>query len=100
MSRGIIKALNEVDPELFERLNDEITQNSIYQYLKPIADQHRQALEVKNKVPVIVCLGNPPYDRTEDPDAKKRAKVGKWVRWGDDGRGTAAILKDFLEFYG
>src|SRR3970282_740693 len=34
-------------------------------YLKPIADQHARALHVKAKVPVIVCLGNPPYDRTE-----------------------------------
>ncbi len=40
MSRGIIRALTEVDPRIFERLDDEITQNSIYQYLKPIADAH------------------------------------------------------------
>ena len=29
-------------------------------FLKPIADQHARALEVKSNVPVIVCLGNPP----------------------------------------
>jgi hypothetical protein len=29
-------------------------------YLKPIAEQHARALKVKAKVPVIVCLGNPP----------------------------------------
>ena len=66
-------------------------------YLKPIAEQHAKALKVKSSVPVIVCLGNPPYDRTEDPDAKERAKVGKWVRWGDNADPTNAILKDFLE---
>lgn len=34
-------------------------------YLRPIAEQHAKALKVKANVPVIVCLGNPPYDRTE-----------------------------------
>ena len=28
-------------------------------FLRPIADQHARALEVKSTVPVIVCLGNP-----------------------------------------
>jgi len=66
-------------------------------YLKPIAEQHAKALRVKADVPVIVCLGNPPYNRTEDPDADKRARVGRWVRWGDDGNASGALLSDFLE---
>jgi len=66
-------------------------------FLKPIADQHRQALEVKEKVPVIVCLGNPPYDRHEAVDKTSKARTGGWVRWGDDLTGAASILKDFLE---
>jgi hypothetical protein len=66
-------------------------------YLKPIAEQHRLALEVKEKVPVIVCLGNPPYDRTEAADLSNRAKTGGWVRWGNDAKGKAAIFKDFLD---
>lgn len=65
-------------------------------YLRPIAEQHRRALEVKDKVPVIVCLGNPPYDRHEAADDTNKARTGHWVRWGDDGQGTAAIFKDFL----
>lgn len=40
MSYEIIDALNEVDPKIFDRLNDEITQESLYKYLKPIADAH------------------------------------------------------------
>ena len=91
--------------------------------LRPIAEQHRRALKVKSKVPVIVCLGNPPYDRhgALDPENEDNlSPYGGWVRFGDplpdnvvrDRRGrdrelrTAktrlerrqqlAILKDFL----
>ena len=92
--------------------------------LRPIAEQHRRALKVKNKVPVIVCLGNPPYDRHDAVDTENETNLsqyGGWVRFGDplpsnvvtDKRGrdrelkTAearlerrqqlAILKDFLD---
>ena len=66
-------------------------------YLKPIAEQHAKALDVKDKVPVIVCLGNPPYDRHEAAGETNKARTGHWVRWGDDRKGTAAIFKDFLD---
>ncbi|MGA2031368.1 MAG: type ISP restriction/modification enzyme [Thermoguttaceae bacterium] len=65
-------------------------------YLRPIAQQHAAALEVKANVPVIVCLGNPPYDRHEAADETNRARTGGWVRWGDGGKGAAAIFKEFL----
>ena len=92
--------------------------------LRPIAEQHRKALKVKSKVPVIVCLGNPPYDRhnavnTENED--NLSPYGGWVRFGDplpdnvvrdrkgrerelripkarlERRQQLAILKDFLD---
>jgi hypothetical protein len=66
-------------------------------YLKPIAEQHEKALKVKSKVPVIVCLGNPPYDRHEAANVGNQARTGGWVRWGDDGKGEGAILRDFVE---
>ena len=66
-------------------------------YLKPIAEQHKRALQVKATVPVIVCLGNPPYDRHPAADDTNKARTGGWVRWGDDGECTNAIFKDFLE---
>ncbi|HUT53802.1 MAG TPA: type ISP restriction/modification enzyme [bacterium] len=79
-------------------------------YLKPIAEQHAKALKVKINVPVIVCLGNPPYDRHEAATAENQARTGGWVRWGDDGKGYRlkddrekddefedAIFHDFLE---
>ncbi|HEX5411712.1 MAG TPA: type ISP restriction/modification enzyme [Terriglobia bacterium] len=66
-------------------------------FLRPIADQHARALKVKAKVPVIVCLGNPPYDRHEAAAESNKARTGGWVRWAEDGKGTGAILKDFLD---
>jgi hypothetical protein len=64
-------------------------------YLEPIAEQHKRALKAKDTVPVIVCLGNPPYDRHEAADESNKPRTGGWVRWGDDGEGKAAIFKDF-----
>ncbi len=92
--------------------------------LQPIAEQHEKALRVKSEVPVIVCLGNPPYDRHDAVDAHNEANLsryGGWVRFGDPlppnnrvkgsggkdrilktpearlaWRGLRAILKDFI----
>ena len=91
--------------------------------LEPIAKQHRKALEIKRAVPVIVCLGNPPYDRHDAVDWNTEDNLspyGGWVRFGDplDAGGTndigtrrarktakarlarrqeLSILKDFLD---
>ena len=56
-------------------------------FLQPIAEQHAKALNVKRNVPVIVCLGNPPYDRHEAASGHNKSRTGGWVRWGDDGNG-------------
>ena len=64
--------------------------------LKPIADQHARALEVKSRVPVLVCLGNPPYDRHEAATDTNKARTGGWVRHGDS-EDDRAILQDFLD---
>ncbi len=66
-------------------------------FLRPIADQHVKALKVKSKVPVIVCLGNPPYDRHEAATMENKASTGGWVRWGDTESGKDAILHSFLD---
>ena len=63
-------------------------------FLRPIAEQHARALHVKSAVPVIVCLGNPPYDRHEAATLDNKAQTGGWVRWGDEGE--QAIFHDFL----
>ena len=63
---------------------------------KAFAQQHKKATRVKAEVPVIVCLGNPPYDRhdavdTEDED--KLSRYGGWVRFGDPLAGDTKIDK-------
>ena len=64
-------------------------------FLQPIAEQHARALAVKSSVPVIVCLGNPPYDRHEAATDVNQAKTGGWVRHGEGEE--RAILDDFLD---
>ena len=51
---------------------------------REFAEQHRRATRVKATVPVIVCIGNPPYDRHEAVDANEKnlSKYGGWVRFG------------------
>ena len=66
-------------------------------FLRPIAEQHAKALKVKSNVPVIVCLGNPPYDRHEAATMDNKAVTGGWVRWGDSEKGDDAILQDFID---
>ena len=64
-------------------------------FLQPIAEQHALALAVKSRVPVIVCLGNPPYDRHEAATEVNEARTGGWVRHGEGEE--RAILRDFLD---
>ena len=64
-------------------------------FMRPIAEQHRLALEVKRRTPMLVCLGNPPYDRHEAARSDNGHRTGAWVRWGEDGGGADAIFRDF-----
>lgn len=75
-----------------------------YLFMKLLADQHTKALKAKSKVSVIVCLGNPPYDRHSavDPENEDNlSQYGGWVRFGDplavnwvrDNRGKRRELK-------
>ena len=59
-------------------------------FYAPLAREHERALRVKEAVPVLVCLGNPPYDRHVADDTTK----GGWVRHGAEGE--RAILDDFV----
>ena len=60
-----------------------------------LSQEHERALRVKKDVNVLVCLGNPPYDRHSADST-----VGGWVRFGDEGdegRANQPILEDFLK---
>ena len=63
-----------------------------------ISLERERAQEVKKAVPVVVCLGNPPYDREQrDPDSDEGRRKGGWVRYGDEGESEPPpILEDFL----
>lgn len=67
---------------------------------RELSEQHKKAIEVKKSLPVLVCIGNPPYDRHEAADARNRKETGGWVRWGEeDAEGKyhpdQALMEDF-----
>jgi hypothetical protein len=64
---------------------------------QPIGLEHKRAKRVKDTVPILVCLGNPPYDRHAAATDDNKAMTGGWVRWGESKNGKDAILKDFIE---
>ncbi len=61
---------------------------------KPIGDEHKRARAIKELQPVLVCIGNPPYDRHAAASTENRMMTGAWVRWGE--KGDDAILDDFI----
>lgn len=70
---------------------------------RALAEEHRRALRVKEDVRVLVCIGNPPYDRQEigPGEAQGVKRKGGWVRNADAEnraqRTQRPILEDFLE---
>lgn len=64
---------------------------------QPIGLEHKRAKRVKETVPILACIGNPPYDRHAAAHAGNQALAGGWVRWGDGKNGKGAILEDFIE---
>lgn len=73
---------------------------------KALTNEHEAARKVKQGGDILVCLGNPPYDRQtiEEGDTTTERKGG-WVRRGDEVKGGAkqekqgerAIFKDFTD---
>src|SRR5690606_5928718 len=72
---------------------------------RALSDEHRRAQQVKAQVPILVCIGNPPYDRQQiDADDDALERKGGWVRFGGRlasgegaGSGERALLEDVLE---
>jgi hypothetical protein len=73
---------------------------------RALTQEHEAARRVKQGGEILVCLGNPPYDRQniEEGDTTTQRKGG-WVRFADQVKGAAkheeqgerAIFKDFTE---
>lgn len=64
--------------------------------LRELGREHERAQDVKANRRVLVCMGNPPYDRQtiERGDTEEERKGG-WIRFGDEG--TDGLLADFVE---
>jgi len=76
-------------------------------FARKLTEEHLRAQHFKKHTRVLVCMGNPPYDREqaevgERPEHKRK---GGWVRHGDPrdptpadpSERTRAILQDFIE---
>lgn len=73
---------------------------------KALTQEHEAARKLKSEGEILVCLGNPPYDRQqiEQGDTATHRKGG-WVRFGDQVKGGAKqeeqgerpIFADFTE---
>ena len=62
-----------------------------------LTEERARAQTIKKDERVIVCIGNPPYDREQqDPDSDEGRRKGGWVRYGDAGDSEPPILEDFL----
>lgn len=76
-------------------------------FARRLTDEHRRAQRVKKHTRVLVCMGNPPYDReqAEVGERPEHMRKGGWVRHGDPrtptpedaSLRTRPILQDFVE---
>jgi hypothetical protein len=75
---------------------------------KSLGQEYKRAQKIKQNTPVMVCLGNPPYNRQtiDEDDLINQKRKGGWVRFGDDEQKVdenrrliknRPILEDFLE---
>jgi hypothetical protein len=64
---------------------------------KPLGEEHQRAQKVKAETPVLVCIGNPPYDRQQLADESQEKRKGGWIRFGDIGTEDDAPLRSFLD---
>jgi predicted helicase len=72
---------------------------------KALTQEHEAARKVKNEGDILVCLGNPPYDRERRAEDGTKPNKGGWVRFGDQALGAAKqeqqgerpIFEDFLK---
>jgi hypothetical protein len=72
-------------------------------FARRLTEEHRRAQRVKRHTRVLVCMGNPPYDREQVQEERPELqRKGGWVRHGDPdqaqaGKRTRAILQDFID---
>jgi hypothetical protein len=73
---------------------------------RTLTQEHEAARKVKKEGEIVVCIGNPPYDREQHSEGDdEHQRKGGWVRFGDQVQGAAKqekqgqrpIFEDFLE---
>lgn len=66
---------------------------------KELGEEYKRAQKVKADAPVLVVIGNPPYDRQqiEAAEAGLVRRKGGWVRFGEGGREGESIFRSFLK---
>ena len=69
---------------------------------RELSEQHKKALEIKKAKPILICLGNPPYDRHAAFNGTNRKETGGWIRWGNENEdglydSEEALLEDFAK---
>ncbi len=69
---------------------------------KQIVEEHTRAQKIKRDTRILVCMGNPPYDREQrdQGDDNEARRKGGWVRFGEDFENqteTEGILRDFIK---
>lgn len=67
----------------------------------PLTRERQRAQDVKRNVPILVCIGNPPYDRHAADHERNSSRRGGWIRYGapndpDHPDAEHALLQDFI----
>lgn len=70
-------------------------------FARVLTDEHKRAQQVKRHTRVLVCMGNPPYDREQEEtggDGTAAGRKGGWVRFIDKNvPNETPILRDFID---
>ena len=64
---------------------------------RALTAEHEAARKVKQGGDVLVCLGNPPYDRERRGEDGTKPNKGGWVRWGDKGQAKINLATGVVE---
>lgn len=62
-----------------------------------LSEEHQKAQTIKAHTKILVCIGNPPYNRQViERDDTTTDRKGGWVRFGDPDRDEEPLLRSFL----
>lgn len=69
---------------------------TITRLLEPLVEEQKRALAVKDKTEILVCIGNPPYER-RSATGTQGEQHGGWIVHGEPGGGSPGLFQTFLE---